>query len=91
MRERIAAAIGALAGVLAAVWLGLWVKPKRFPAYPEPTPELDTVEFPPDLPAPVARFFKKVVGNRVPAIESAVVTGSLTLRFFGLAALHLDH
>ena len=84
MRKCIVAVIGALAGVLAAVWLGLRVKPKRFPDYPEPTPELDTVEFPPDLPAPVARFFKKAVGNRVPVVRSAVLTGSLTLRFFGL-------
>jgi len=35
--------VGALAVVLFLGWLGLRVKPKPFPAYPEKTPSLSTV------------------------------------------------
>jgi hypothetical protein len=74
--------LGVLLGIIAGGWLGLRVKPKRFPAYAEKTPVLKTVELPADLPTPVARFFRAVIGNRVPVIESAVITGSATLRVF---------
>jgi hypothetical protein len=84
MKKRLIALIGALAGIVAIVWAGLRIRPQSFAAYPESNRDLDTVELPPDLPAPVARFFKKVVGNNVPVIESAVITGSVTLRLFGL-------
>jgi hypothetical protein len=76
--------IAALGAVLGAGWLGLRVRPKRFPAYPEQTPDLNSAELPADLPAPIARFFKTIFGDRVLVIESAVLTGSGNLRFFGL-------
>jgi hypothetical protein len=84
VKKIIVAIISVLGGILAAFWLGFRVKPKRFPAFPEPTPEPDCVELPEDLPKPVARFFKKTVGASVPIIRSAVLTGSVKLRFFGL-------
>ena len=84
MKKYIIVLIGALGLVLTAGWLGLRVKPKRFPAYPERTPALSTVELPADLPAPVSRFYKTISGGRVPVIESAVITGRAKLRFFGL-------
>ncbi len=77
----------ALAGALAIPvtgWLGLQVKPKLLPSYPEETPELETVPLPDDLPAPVARHFKATIGDRVPVIHSAVFTGWASLRVFGV-------
>ena len=76
--------IGALVAILAVGWLGLQVKPKPFPAYPEQTPALKTVELPADLPAPVARYYETIIGDQIPVIESAVITGRAKLRFFGL-------
>jgi hypothetical protein len=71
--------------VLVAVgWLGLKVKPKPFPAYPKRTPAPNTVELPTDLPPPVARHYKITIGDQVPVIKSAVITGRGTLRVFGL-------
>ena len=76
--------IGIVGVVLVAGWLGLRVNPKPFPAYPEETPALKTVDLPTDLPAPVARYFETVIGDRVAAIESAVITGGGSLRFSGV-------
>jgi hypothetical protein len=58
--------IGALVAILAVGWLGLQVKPKPFPAYPERTPVLKTVELPTDLPAPVARYYETIIGDQIP-------------------------
>jgi hypothetical protein len=76
--------IGALVAIFAVGWLGLQVKPKPFPAYPERTPALKTVELPADLPAPVARYYETIIGDQIPIIESAVITGRAKLRLFGL-------
>ena len=76
--------IGLLAVLVAIGWLGLQVKPKSFPAYPEQTPALNTVALPADLPAPVARYYKTVIGDQIPVIESAVISGRGKLRVFGL-------
>ena len=76
--------IGALGAVAAVGWLGLQVKPKPFPAYPEQTPALNTVALPADLPAPVARFYETIAGNQVPVIESAVISGRGKLRVKGI-------
>ena len=82
---RVAAAVVGIVVVLAAIgWLGLQVKPKPYPAYPEQTPALNTVELPADLPAPVARHYKTVIGDQIPVIESAVISGRGTLRVKGL-------
>lgn len=72
--------------LLAAVlgWLGLQVKPKPFPANPERSPEPATVPLPEDLPAPVDRLFRAIIGDEVPVIESAVITGRAQLRFMGI-------
>jgi hypothetical protein len=89
------ASIASLVVLLAVLaWLGLHVKPKPFAPYPEQTPPLDTVNLPADLPAPVARFYETILGDEVPAIESAVITGRGTLRFAGItfpARLRFTH
>jgi hypothetical protein len=75
-------------------WLGLRVKPRPFPPYPEETPVLCTEELPSDLPKPVSRFYQTILGDRIPAIESAVITGRGSLRFRGItfpARLRFTH
>jgi len=79
------ALIGVLVALVGFGWLGLQVQPKPFPAYPERTPPLNAVELPADLPAPAARYYKAIIGERVPAIESAVITGRGRLRIKGIA------
>jgi hypothetical protein len=76
--------VGVLGVLLAAGWLGLRVKPRPFPCYPEQTPALKTVDLPADLPSSVSRFYKTISGDRVPVIESAVITMRGTLRFRGV-------
>jgi hypothetical protein len=78
-----ASAVG-LAALLGVGWLGLQIPPQSFPSYPEQTPALDTVELPADLPAPVARYYKTIIGDQIPIIESAVITGKGTLRVKGI-------
>jgi len=81
----IVAIIGVLAVLVSIGWLGLQVKPRPFPAYPEQTAALNTVELPTDLPAPVSRFYTTIIGDRVPIIESGVISGRGKLRFRGVS------
>ncbi|MGE5591505.1 MAG: DUF6544 family protein [Bacillota bacterium] len=76
------------AGVVVALvllgYVGLQVRPKSFAAYPEHAKVPATVPLPADLPAPVERYFKTTVGDRIPVIESAVLTGRGYIRLNGL-------
>ena len=56
-------------------WLGLRVKPRPLPAFAGNSPVLETVPLPEGLPAPVERFYRQLYGDRVPVIESAVISG----------------
>ena len=76
--------IGVLVVLVGIGWVGLQVKPKPFPAYPEQTPALNTVELPTDLPPPVAQYYRAIIGERVPVIESAVISGRGRLRIKGI-------
>ena len=77
--------IGLLLLVIGGGWLGLRIKPRPFPNYPQPTTFLKTIPLSTDLPAPVARYFKAVFGDQIPVIDSAVITGTAVLRPFGVA------
>jgi hypothetical protein len=82
-RGRSVITISVLVGViviLAVGWLGLKVQPAPFPAFAQRTPKLETVALPEGLPAPVERFYRRVYGDRIPVITSAVITGRATLR-----------
>jgi hypothetical protein len=74
-----------LAALTAVGWLGLQIKPRPFPSYPEQTPALPTVPLPDDLPLPVNRYFRQLYGDEVPVITSAVLTGKATIKPFGFA------
>lgn len=72
---------GVLAALLFVGWLGLQVQPAPFPDYPESQPaSIETTALPGGLPAPVARFYRKIYGDRIPVIESAVMTGRAKIR-----------
>ena len=58
---------------------------KSFPAHPGPTRLTEFVPLPEDLPAPVRRHLRIIVGGeQVPVITSAVLTGRAEMRVKGL-------
>lgn len=67
-----------LGGTLLALgglgWLGLQIRPAPFAAVAGPAAAPETVALPAGLPAPVERFYRLRYGERVPLIETAVVT-----------------
>ena len=79
------AAVALTVLLLASIgWLGLRVRPKPFAPYPRPTSVPGTVALPTDLPAPVRRYIETTIGDRVPVVETAVVSGRGRLRIKGL-------
>jgi hypothetical protein len=64
-----------LAAIILLGWLGLRVRPRSFAPHAERTPKLATVPLPAGLPAPVAHFFRRVYGERIPIIETVVIKG----------------
>jgi hypothetical protein len=90
----IAAILGLLVLLLGLAWVGLHVRPKPFPPYPQQTPALNTVDLPTGLPAPVSRFYEAIFGDQVPVVQSAIITGRGQLRFMGItfpARLRFTH
>jgi len=76
--------VGILALLIFLGWLGLRIKPAPFPAFPQQTPTLENVPLPDGLPAPVERFYRRIYGEDVPLIESAVISGRGHLRVKGI-------
>jgi hypothetical protein len=70
-------------GLAAAVYLGTKTPPKPLPSFPQAGTPLKTIPLPAVLPAPVERFFREIYGEEIPLIESAVISGKVTLRMFG--------
>lgn len=73
-----------LVGLVLVGWLGLQIKPRSFPYYPAQGSTLETADLPTNLPDPVERFFKTIYGDKVPVIQSAVITGRAKMRLFGI-------
>ena len=71
-----------LALVVLAV-VGLQVKPASFPALAPSQAKLETIPLPAGLPAPVAKFYQKIYGARIPIIQSAVISGRAIIRPVG--------
>lgn len=85
MRKTVIKVVAWPLGVLGALtfvgWLGLQVQPAPFPDYPEASAaHIATMAVPAGLPGPVDRFYRKVYGDSVPVITSAVLTGRATVR-----------
>ena len=72
--------VGIIIALIVLVWLGLQINPTSFPAYSPRTGKLETVPLPKGLPAPVERFYRKMYGDTIPVITSAVITGRATVR-----------
>ena len=71
-------------GLVLVGWVGLQIKPAAFPAFGRQSGKLELVPVPAGLPAPVERFYRQVYGENLPVIESAVITGRVTLRIRGI-------
>jgi hypothetical protein len=76
--------VGVLGSVVLLIWLGLRIKPARLPAFAQQSGKSGTAPLPPDLPAPVEHFFRRLYGDSVPVIHSLVVTGRAKLRIMGI-------
>jgi hypothetical protein len=68
-------------------WIGLQVEPASFPVFAQAQGKLETIPLPGGLPAPVARFYRKLYGDNIPVIHSAVISGHAALRPVGLISL----
>ena len=71
---------GVIIAIVILVCVGLSIRPRPFPPFPETPPSLATVPLPRGLPAPVERFYRTVYGDSVPLIENVVMTGRATIR-----------
>lgn len=78
------AIISAVILVALLLMLGLRIKPRPFPAYAAQTPPMQTVALPDDLPPSVTQFYQTVYGEKVPVVETAVITGRAAMRVFGI-------
>jgi len=66
------------------VYLGLHIEPKPFRSLSQQPPLPKTVPLPEGLPAPVERFYRRIYGDSVPVIESAVIGGRAKMRINGI-------
>lgn len=64
------------------VWIGMKVKPAPFAAFPGQGAITETIPLPANLPEPVDRFYRKLFGDRIPVISSAVMSGRAVMRPF---------
>ena len=65
-------------------YVGLQVRPRSFAPYAPSPAEPRMVSLPGDLPPPVARFCRTAVGDHVPVIDSAVLSGRGQARLKGV-------
>ncbi|HWI64212.1 MAG TPA: DUF6544 family protein [Symbiobacteriaceae bacterium] len=91
----IAVIIAAVIAVVGLVFAGLHVRPRALAPFPPvPGSRFDYQPVPAGLPAPVARYYQAIMGDRVPVVRSAVLTGRGYLRLGGLrfpAAVRFTH
>lgn len=77
--------LGALLALVLLGWIGLQIKPKSFAPFAQEGASPEIVSLPEGLPAPVDRFYRQLYGDRMPVIESAVISGRATLRVMGVS------
>jgi hypothetical protein len=85
MRRGLLAAGAAAVALIYAGRLGLRVRPSPFPSFGGRQPAWETRPLPPGLPPPVERFYRRLYGESVPVIRSAVITGSARMRLGGIS------
>lgn len=76
--------LGMIFGLGLAIWAGLRIKPSPLPPFDEMLSEPEEVPLPAGLPEPVDRFYRKIYGDTVPVIDSAVLTGRARMRINGI-------
>jgi hypothetical protein len=81
-------AILVVVGIVAALgvlgWVGLQIKPTPLPGFPQQSGTPQTMPLPEGLPSPVERFYRQVYGDRLPVINSLVISGRASMRIMGL-------
>jgi hypothetical protein len=75
--------ISILVGLFLIGWIGFKIEPSAFPQVPEASQDRGSIPLPTGLPAPVERFYRSLYGDRIPVIDSAVITGKAELRPYG--------
>lgn len=65
-------------------WVGLQIKPRPFAPVARPEQPTQMVPLPAGLPAPVDRFYRRLYGDEVPLVDSAVISGRARLRVQGI-------
>lgn len=68
--------------ICAIGWLGIQIQPKLFPRSSQEESPLITVPLPSGLPEPVERFYNTVYGDKIPVIETVVISGRGKLKPF---------
>ena len=76
--------LGVIITLIILGWIGIKIKPKPFAHYPDQGSQLESVTIPANLPAPVSRYFCLVYGDRIPVIESVIISGRAKMRVGGL-------
>lgn len=77
--------LGGVAAGAAVSWLALHVTPDPFDAPAVEAGEVRTAPLPDGLPAPVERFYTTLYGDRVPVVDSAVISGRGRMRIAELS------
>jgi len=76
--------LGIVVGVVLLGWLGLQIEPRPLSDFPQQSGEPETEPLPEGLPAPVERFYRQLYGEKVPVLDSLVVTGRAKMRIMGI-------
>ncbi|MFO8061151.1 MAG: DUF6544 family protein [Bacillota bacterium] len=71
---------GALAALVLLIWVGLRVEPAPLPPPTQLPAAMDVVPLREDLPPPVERFYRRIYGDTVPLIRSAIISGRAKMR-----------
>jgi len=67
--------------VILVFWIGLQIPPKPYQdEYEILNEKITTIKLPEGLPQPVEYFYREVYGDRIPVINSAVITGKASMR-----------
>ncbi len=73
-----------IAALVATGWIGLLFRPAAFEPVAGGSTVSEYVNLPGGLPVPVERFYRKLYGDQVPVVESAVISGRGTMRIGGI-------
>ena len=80
----IAGLLTALLALIGLGWLGTRWKVESFPIPARHSREMGSIAPPADLPPPVTRYVQAVFGDRIPVVQSALISGTARLRINGL-------